>query len=62
MKAWKHGDVKKIKLLGSRGKINFKQTAEGLNIIIPEKVEAGAAHVFQITCNNLHEMPCTIAE
>lgn len=59
LKDWKKGDVKKITLLGSKEKINFQQTKEGLKIFLPEKVETTASYVFKVTCNNLPELPCS---
>jgi alpha-L-fucosidase len=41
--------IKKIRLLGSREKINWQQTDDALQIAQPEKVPNTFANVFKIT-------------
>ena len=60
MKDWTKSDIKKIKLLGSEEKIIFRQSREGLKIILPEKIRTSASYVFQVSCINLPALPCNI--
>jgi alpha-L-fucosidase len=58
-KGWKTGDIKKIELLGSNSKIEYRLNAEGLLIIPPKSLNSSSANVFKITCRNLASLPST---